>query len=104
PPAGTRLTVIGAAKGRPAGEQIARRRAGPSLRQPVRRSPLGERHDAAPAERYSAKAIGAARGHSRTGLVVNAGDGDDVPAPAADHRRRGTRTSAGSASRPGPRT
>src|SRR6266704_3167424 len=41
--------------------------AGPSSRKPVRRSPLGERRNAAPAERYSAKAVGAARGHSRTG-------------------------------------
>ena len=65
-PVGT-AAADAAAKGRPAGEQIARQRAGPSSRQPVRRSPLGERHNAAPAERYSAKAVGAARGHSRTG-------------------------------------
>src|SRR6185312_10269237 len=63
-PAWTRITAPGQNEG-PAGKP-----AGPSSRKPVRRSPLGERRNAAPAERYSAKAVGAARGHSRTGRYL----------------------------------
>src|SRR6185437_9101860 len=63
-PAWTRITEPGQNEG-PTGKP-----AGPSSRKPVRKSPLGERRNAAPAERYSAKAVGAARGHSRTGRYL----------------------------------
>ncbi|GID97916.1 hypothetical protein Adi01nite_73280 [Amorphoplanes digitatis] len=48
-----------------AGKQVRRPRnpGAAQMKMSVRRSPLGERLNAAPAERYSAKAKGEARGH-----------------------------------------
>jgi len=79
------------------GKHIAYRDVGPSLRWPVRRSPLGERHNAAPAKRYSAKAIGAARGTQPHRLLpINARDAAGVPGVKADLLRTGkTRWAAG---------
>jgi hypothetical protein len=62
---------------------------------PVRRSPLGDRRDAAPAERYSAKAIGAAQGTQPHRLSLsNACDFVSVPGHQAGFQRRGRRVSA----------
>jgi Mechanosensitive ion channel len=54
--------VVTKGEGPTAEKRIVSPHADPSLRWPVRRSPLGERRIAAPAKRYSAKAINEARG------------------------------------------
>jgi hypothetical protein len=77
------------------GKQIAYRDVGPSLRWPVRRSPLGERRNAAPAKRYSAKAIGAARGTQPHRLLpTNARAAACVPVAKVDLLRREKRKPA----------